>query len=145
MPRLTVPFANRKPLLLLAISANGRTIMLVGIVDSGADGTLLPKDAAPALGIPEADLVPEKKGAGGAAGTSFPAWTAPAGVTITGQVVRLVLGSPPRLGPWGPTFALTPKFAEKAFPLFGRADFFQPFTVTFGRDAQGVEVLHLDH
>jgi hypothetical protein len=45
--------------------------------------------------------------------------------------------------PWGPAIKLNPEFATETLPLFGRADFFEVFTVTIDQPAGGV--FHLDY
>ncbi len=141
MPRLTTPYSNGVPVLVLNIVASGPAILLAGIVDSGADRTLLPKAVAPAIGIPETSLIPTPQGSGGAGGTSFPTWDLPPGISIAGHVMAFT----PHPQPWGPAIPLAPQFAENATPLFGRADFFQAFVITFARDANLGELFHLDH
>jgi hypothetical protein len=51
--------------------------------------------------------------------------------------------APRDVEPWGPTFDLTPEFAADTVPLFGRADFFEAFTVTL--DQPGGACFHLDY
>jgi hypothetical protein len=100
----------------------------IALVDSGADGTLLPKSMAPDLGLdPKKDLKRVKGGSGGAGGTSFPTWTA--SHAITGRIVAL-----PSTGPklWGPSIKLQPVFAEGEQILLGRCDFFAYFNIAFG-------------
>jgi hypothetical protein len=113
---------------------------VAGLVDSGADGTLLPKALAPALGIdPTADLRPEPGGSGGAGGTSFPTWTPRK--TIQAQVFALLPGG---VQPFGPVFVLAPAFAETGIVLWGRCDFFTHFRITFATDAQLGPIFHLE-
>jgi hypothetical protein len=92
------------------------------------------------LGIPDTDLVPTTHGSGGAGGTWFPTWTSTR--TLTAQVAPTISGD---LQLWGPTFELAPVFAENTTPLFGRADFFKAFVITFAQDANLGEVFHLDY
>jgi hypothetical protein len=70
----------------------------------------------------------------------FPTWTA--AQPITGQVVAM-LQTGPQL--WGPVIAFSPKFADGATPLFGRADFFKHFDISFDNDPTLGSVFHLDH
>jgi hypothetical protein len=100
------------------------------MVDSGADGTLLPKSVAGDLGLdPATDLV-QDAGSGGAGGISFATWTTQH--AITGQVVA----NPPNGSPvlWGPVMTLKPRFAEAGMTLFGRSDFFSYFSISFVTD-----------
>lgn len=89
-------------------------MLVAGIVDSGADRTLLPKSLAANLGISDTDLVPTPHGSGGAGNTSFSTWTSTR--VLTGQIVAILPGGPQL---WGPTFALAPEYAENTTPLFG--------------------------
>jgi hypothetical protein len=109
---------------------------LVGIVDSGADATLLNRRIAAQLGISDTDLV-EQPAMGGAAGNRFKVWTTRARVSC--QVLAVQAGT---LGPWGPRFALYPSFAEDGEVLLGRSDFFEQFVVTF--DQKQTASFHLD-
>jgi hypothetical protein len=103
----------------------------IGLVDSGADGTLLPRSMAADLGLdPATDLIPTEGGSGGAGGTNFPTWTTTH--PITGQIVAL-LGTGPTL--WGPSIKLQPVFAEGEQILLGRCDFFAHFSITFANHA----------
>ncbi len=120
------------------ISCNGRQVPVPGIVDSGADGTLLPKGVAQRLGI-ESGLLPNAKAGGAAGGQAFPTWRSPE--KIYGRV-SAVLASGPR--EWGPQFRLVPAFAETEMPLFGRADFFKVFTITFQHQPVHGAVFMLD-
>jgi hypothetical protein len=142
MPRLTTSYQAGPPVLTLALSANGSSYLLLGIVDSGADRTLLPKDVAPRIGIPEASLVENPTGANGAANTSFPTWDPPSGVTVQAHIVAFTANGPTT---WGPTIPLSPQFAQNTTPLFGRADFFQAFTVTFLTDPNLGNVFNLEY
>lgn len=137
MPRLTTRYSHGMPVLTLSVACGQNAVPIGGIVDSGADGTLLPKALAPLIGIPDTELIatPNSNGAGG---TSFPTWTAPR--PIAGQVLAFL----PTPQMWGPVVALSPRFAENATALFGRADFFKAFVIVFAQDAQG-EVFHLDY
>jgi len=111
------------------------------MVDSGADGTLLPKALAPDLGLDfTTDLVPTSHGSGGAGGTSFPTWTT--ANPITGQVVAM-LSTGPEL--WGPEIAFAPVFADGDTALFGRSDFFAHFTITFVQEPTHGPVFQLDY
>lgn len=116
---------------------------MIGLVDSGADGSLLPLSICPNLGInPNTDLTPVSGGSGGAGGTSFPTWETTH--AVSGQILCI----PPAGGQaflWGPTIALRPKFAAGSHALFGRADFFTYFAISFARDPTLGPVFHLDH
>lgn len=109
-----------------------------GIIDSGADGTLLPKVVARRLGI-ESGLVPTSKEAGAAGGQAFPTWKSPE--HIYGRVVALLPSGPQE---WGPRFRLFPAFADTEMPLYGRADFFKVFTITFQHQPLNGAVFMLD-
>ncbi|MFY9489124.1 MAG: hypothetical protein WAP35_10595 [Solirubrobacterales bacterium] len=120
--------------------SGGPALLVGGIVDSGADMTLLPKDLAYAIGLTDADLTQTKDGAGGAGDTHFDTWVAaqPLGARVfadtgDGQDV------------WGPKIELEPQFAEDTTPLYGRADFFSFFEVTFSQDVNLGNVFHLDY
>lgn len=103
----------------------------IGLVDSGADGTLLPISMAADLGLnPATDLIPTEGGSGGAGGTNFPTWTTAR--PIMGQIMAL-LGTGPTL--WGPSIQLQPVFAEGEQVLLGRCDFFAHFSITFANHA----------
>jgi hypothetical protein len=113
----------------------------VGIVDSGADGSLLPKSLAPELGLdPGVDLQPSPENSGGAGGIRFPTWTT--SKTITGQIVAFL---PAGRQLWGPIITFRPVFADGEHALFGRADFFQEFAIRFEAPNGNYPVFHLDH
>lgn len=110
------------------------------MVDSGADGTLLPGSAAGALGLNDADLVPVLGGSGGAGGTSFPIWESKH--PLTGQIVQVPPNGSPKL--WGPVIAFEPVFADGEHALYGRKDFFARVTITFGEHPTLGSVFHVD-
>lgn len=113
---------------------------VVGLVDSGADRTLLPMPLAPELGIdPALDLEPQPGGSAGAGGLSFPTWTARK--TIQAQVLGVLRD---HIHPFGPVFALAPVFADDGPALWGRRDFFAAFTITFESHTKHGPVFHLD-
>jgi hypothetical protein len=141
VPRLTVPYTHDTPILLLALVGPRRRIPLAGVVDSGADRTLLPNSVAATLGFPEGDLIPTEEGSGGAGDIWFPTWELP--YPIRAQVIASF--PPPRgIEMWGPELDLTPEFAKDTVALFGRADFFGAFVVTFDQLSAPAPVLHLD-
>ncbi len=112
------------------------------MVDSGADGTLLPRSILPGLGLdPSTDLVPTPTGSGGAGGTNFPTWTT--SQPIAGQI----LAFPPTGGQmlWGPVMTLQPVFADGQHALFGRKDFFPYFAIVFARDPTLGPIFHLSY
>ncbi len=111
---------------------------MAGLVDSGADGTLLPKIVARRLGI-ESGLVPNPKPAGAAGGQAFQTWKSPE--RIHGRVIALLPDGPRE---WGPEFSLVPVFAKTEMPLYGRADFFKVFTITFQHQPLNGSVFMLD-
>jgi hypothetical protein len=110
----------------------GPAFAVVGIVDSGAHRTLLPKQLAKPLGIKMSELTKDAVLAGGVK-SKFTTWSST--VMIRAQV--LYQTGPPSAStmadptPWGPTFDLDAGFASSAPVLFGRADFFQAFDVAF--------------
>lgn len=110
-----------------------------GVVDSGADRTLLPKSLAERLGIPPDDLEPTG-GSEGAGSVRFPTWETP--YTIKARVI-VPFAQPRGPEPWGPWIEMSPEFAEETIPMFGRADFFRAFMVTF--DQPSGNVFHLDY
>jgi hypothetical protein len=110
------------------------------VIDSGADRTLLPKSLATSLGIPPEDFEATPDGSGGAGGAWFPTWTTPHAIKAR---VMVPFSEPRGPEPWGPEIELTPEYAEETIPLFGRADFFEVFTITI--DQPGGEVFHLDY
>ncbi len=124
------------------LNANGTLLRVNGMVDSGASTTSLPIGVADALGVRES-LVEGDEGTG--VGSSFKTWSSP--VMITGQVIAYI---PPSGGGdaqptlWGPVFPLSPMFIEPEDILFGRADFFQAFTVSF-ECRNPISLFHLDH
>lgn len=141
MPRLTTPFSNRVPVLTVNLSVGSTSLAVAGIVDSGADCTLLPKDVAHALGITDADLQQTPAGSKGAGGTSFDTWRT--AKQISGQAVIFPPGGQPAL--WGPSMSLRPTFADETSALWGRDDFFQAFVITFAQDPTYGEVFYLDY
>lgn len=140
MPRLTIPYTHATPILRLALIGPDGTRGIAGVVDSGADRTLLPKSLAAELGISGEDLEPTPEGSGGAGGAWFPTWVIP--YSIKAQVI-VPFPEPRGLEPWGPEMDLTPEFAADTIPLFGREDFFEAFTVTL--DQPGGKLFHLDY
>jgi hypothetical protein len=139
LPRLTVPYLQRAPILGLALRGPARTLAVAGVVDSGADRTLLPRSLALELGVRAEDFEPTPAGSGGAGGSWFPTWTA--SHPLRARVVPF--GEATRNEPWGPEFELWPEYAADTIPLFGRADFFESFAVTF--DQPGGQGFHLDY
>jgi hypothetical protein len=109
----------------------GPQIDLTGIVDSGASGTVLAREYAEKLGLAPADL----REAGTivvADGSKVRCWATD--TPIRAQVLRPAI-SDDGPQPWGPVFAISPVFIEHADPLWGQADFFATFEVTFWRNA----------
>jgi hypothetical protein len=139
LARLTIPYSHDTPIITLALKGPGGTTAIAGVVDSGADKTLLPKRFAAKLGIPDEHLEPTE-GSDGAGDAWFPTWEIPYPIEA-----RIVVPFAQPRGPelWGPPIALTPEFATETLPLFGRADFFEVFTVTI--DQPGGQLFHLDH
>jgi hypothetical protein len=139
MPRLTVPYSLETPIVNLGFEGPAGVRSVAGVVDSGADRTLLPKGLATRLGIPPEDLMPAG-GAEGAGGVWFPTWE-----TRYAIKARVVVPFAPPRGPepWGPEIEMNPEFATETIPMFGRADFFQAFRVTF--DQPRASIFHLDY
>ena len=133
MPRWRFAYdASEVPSLHVRIQAQGGPqIDLTGIVDSGASSTVLARTFAEKLGLVPGDL--HEAGAIVVAdGNKVRCWATNA--PIRAQVLRpAVLDDGPR--PWGPVFAIRPVFIEHADPLWGQADFFASFEVTFWRNA----------
>ncbi|MHB1539148.1 MAG: aspartyl protease family protein [Solirubrobacteraceae bacterium] len=122
----------------MVLTCGSRSVDVAGIVDSGADGTLLPLALAPRLGLdPQRDLSASQRSAG-ADGTSFQTWRSRR--PIGGQV--FVPGATPRM--FGVSFELTPAFAQGNTVLWGRADFFPHFKITFEQHAELGPIMHID-
>jgi hypothetical protein len=124
--------------LTVLVRCHERRLPVPGIVDSGADGTLLPIEVAQRLGI-EDGLVPNRVNAGAAGGLGFPTWKSPE--EIYGRVVAARDSGPQE---WGPQMRLVPAFAHTPMALFGRADFFKAFTITFQQHVDHGAVFMLD-
>jgi hypothetical protein len=94
---------------------NGREIEIQGLVDSGADKSVLPREYAPLLGYTEANLKTEEidQVEGVAKGED-------AQVPCT----AFVRGRPQ------PTFALRPLFVDTLDALWGRGDLMRAYAVT---------------
>jgi hypothetical protein len=109
----------------------------VGLVDSGAEETLLPFEIARRLRLDD-QLHEDAHGAEGV-GARFPTWHTH--VAVRGRLLR------PRIRdfdtPWGPELRLRPVFAEISVALLGRSDFFPHFRITFETDRIG-PIFHLD-
>jgi hypothetical protein len=90
------------------------------------------------LGI-EDTLVRDRRNAGAAGGQEFATWHS--AVEIDARV-EAMFNDGPEL--WGPKFRLVPAFAETDTALFGRADFFKAFVITFAGDAEKGDIFHLD-
>jgi hypothetical protein len=140
MPRLTTPYVHNTPILRIAITGPRRRFVIAGVVDSGADRSLLPSSVAAALGFPEADLAPTPEGSGGAGNMWFPTWELP--YAIKAHVI-VPFPQPRGVELWGPEIEMKPEWAKDTVALFGRADFFATFIVTF--DQMASPVFHLDH
>jgi hypothetical protein len=120
------------------LTCGQRSVDVAGIVDSGADGTLLPLALAPRLGLdPQHDLLASQSSQG-ADGASFQTWRSRR--PIRGQV--FVPGATPRM--FGAPFELAPAFAQGNTVLWGRADFFRHFRIAFERHAELGLIMHID-
>jgi hypothetical protein len=124
--------------LTVQVSSGERQVIVPGIVDSGADGTLLPMGVARRLGI-DATLTANAANAGAAGGQGFPIWRSSR--EIHGQIMALLDTRPE---PWGPRFLLKPAFAETSASLLGRDDFFRVFRITFEHDSPDGHIFHVD-
>ncbi len=89
---------------------------------------MFPRQIAGLLGV-DGDLVTDAAGAVGVEGGGFPTWSYQPG--LTGQVVRTPPNNPTQRELRGPTFPMTPAFAEKDAFLLGRQDFFRALQVDF--------------
>ena len=127
-------------MLRLALLGPAGTRGIAGVVDSGADRTLLPRSLAVELGIPADDFEPTPEGSGGAGAAWFPTWTSPHAIKAR---VIVPFDEPRGAEPWGPEVELIPEYAEDTIPLFGRADLFDSFRVTFDQPSRNV--FHLDY
>jgi hypothetical protein len=142
MPRLTTPYTHETPILRLAITGPHRPFALAGVVDSGADRTLLPLSVARSLGFPDTDLIPTPDGSGGAGNMWFPTWELPH--SIKAHVI-VPFPAPRGVELWGPELTLNPEWAKDTVALFGRADFFDAFVVTFDQKRTDGPEFHLDY
>jgi hypothetical protein len=109
----------------------GPQVDLTGTVDSGATQTALPIKAAELLGIGSTDLR-KADPVIVANELEVPSWTT--AVPIRGQVHSQSSPDGP-FEPWGPIIEFNPIFLEDGSPLWGQADFFATFEVTFWRNA----------
>jgi hypothetical protein len=141
MPRLTIPYSDGLPIIRLALDGPTGAIAIGGVVDSGADKTLLPLSVADKLGVPSAVLIKTPDGSTGAGGTSFDTW-----VMVDPLAARVLVQVEPDGEDelWGPDLYLAPDFVDDddAVALFGREDFFCSYTVTF---VQAEGLFHLDY
>jgi hypothetical protein len=133
-PRLTTPYSPEEdPLVGVVLKTADRgSAAVLGVVDSGAQRTLLPKAIAKSrLGLTDTALIEDSTSGMGVErredDEGFPTWSS--AVSITGQVVSVAPDGKPE--PWGPEFPLNPAFAETDAILLGRTDFFQAFAVSF--------------
>ena len=116
-----------RPYLVLQVTGtNGRERAIPGLVDSGADSTVLPAGYAPLMGYTGADLV-----------------TKP-GTQVGGSVTLRIATKPstayvPELPSF--VFSITPYFVQGCqTALWGRADLMQQFDVTFRDRSQTFEL-----
>jgi Aspartyl protease len=113
----------------LVQAKGGPQRVFTGIVDSGASRTVLSLKGAEKLGLSKSDLT--DAGTVTVADESQVTSLTPL-VPIRAQILhKLSPGS--ELTPWGPVFDLDAVFLEHATPLWGQADFFQRFKITFER------------
>jgi len=119
-PRFTNQYAPVEgPVLELVVTARRRDgsqsqATVIACVDSGAARSYLPLAVAEELGI--RDLLVENDALSAGLGSTFPTWAA---------------------------LELRPWFGEPADLLLGRADFFQPFRITFDENPVA-PLLHLE-
>jgi hypothetical protein len=138
VPTYVLPYRNAfgngfRPYLGLHVTGpNGQSGPIVGLVDSGADKTSLPAGFATLMGYTGQDLEPDTMGV--ADGTTTPVWNAKKPASA------YVVGLP------DPVFELYPTFVQgnNVTPLWGRADFFQIFTVGFDEPNQRLTLSILD-
>lgn len=131
MVRRTFPYdGDGVPSLDVRIQAQGGPqVDFAGIVDSGASRTVLSIEDAEKLGLSKSDLMDN--------GTVTVADESR--VTCMTSLIpiraRVLLVPSPGSGliPWGPVLDLDVVFLEHATPLWGQADFFQRFKITFER------------
>lgn len=128
MPSRTLPYsdplsAGRRPYLWLSVSGvAGRALRVLGLIDSGADQTLLPVGFMGALGYAVTDLELVEIATAGARTRAFSAKRPRA---------AHVLGLPTV------AIALRPVFNPSCpFTLWGRADFMVAFDVTISERSQ---------
>jgi hypothetical protein len=132
MPQWRFPYDEYQvPSLGVRVQAQGgQQVDLWGTVDSGASSTVLSIKNAEELGLEGADLR-EGRDAVIADGSKVRCWTV--ATPMRAQVLRRT--SAKELLAWGPVFAIDAVFIEHADPLWGQADFFATFEVTFWRNA----------
>jgi hypothetical protein len=123
--------------MLEALGADGRLSrpqLVVAVVDSGADRTVLPLSVALRLAIMDT-LERDPADGFGFEGGAFPIWRS--SLPLLGQVIANDGTA------WGPRFPLAPVFADADIALLGREDFFRAFTITF-QEHPAAPVYHLD-
>jgi hypothetical protein len=113
---------------ILVQARGGSQVQFTGTVDSGADHTVLSREAAEELGL-DPDSLHEAGNVVIADRSRVSSWTTL--VPIRAQVLRRTPSD--ELLPWGPVFAIQPVFLEYASPLWGQSDFFTTFDVAFWR------------
>lgn len=130
MPRGRFPYDSYDtPALDVRIQAQGgQPVDFSGTVDSGASTTVLSKEHATVLGLDLTDLR-KAPDAIVADNKMVNCWST--ATQIHAQVLRPVTSGD--LQPWGPVFPIYPVFLEHASPLWGQADFFDTFEITFWR------------
>jgi hypothetical protein len=111
-----------------------RPQLVLGVVDSGADRTVLPLSVAIRLAIMDT-LERDPAGGFGFQGRPFPIWRS--GRPVYGRVIADD-GSAR-----GPQFPLDPVFADADVALLGREDLFRAYPVTF-QEHPATPVYHLD-
>jgi hypothetical protein len=141
--RLTVPYAaSGEPLLQVELNVERpeaeaeQRLRVIGVLDTGAERSLLPLVFAKTLGLSADELQEQPEGLG--VGGVFRTWTAT--VPIRAQVIADIDGN--GNVHWGPVIELRPAFYEGQTVLLGREDFGAPFTVIFD---SGRRMFSLDH
>jgi hypothetical protein len=132
------------PVVEVQLDAAGHLLRVTGMVDSGASTSSFPLGLATLLEIPFTQLVQGEDATG--VGSTFETWTCP--TPITGQIIAYIQppGQAKRIPTlWGPVFPLSPMFIQPDDILFGRADFFQAFTVSFELNHNPFGLFHLDY
>jgi hypothetical protein len=104
------------PLLVVSLSMNGKTISEMGLVDSGADHTMVPSAWVESCGVSYASLGEEFTGAGAGGGYQYKLGTGT--IDYGGK-------------PFSTEFQVAAPKCGLPGPLLGRNDFFKGYVVRF--------------